>query len=170
MKLENLEFEEGTDFKIPEKKDKKEKNKDNRTLFQKLFKTNKLKKPNKVAVILLLNNGRAEIMELESKYGFFTINKKVYHEDKDCIYTIGKERYPLAIIPEDNLTPIGTKKYYERSLQEIGQTLQNHIMKGIRHAEIVRMGEKDGGKLNVKTAIAIGVIILIIVAVVVGYV
>lgn len=149
----------------------KEDKKDKKGLFGKLWKKKKLNKPNKVAVMYLRRNGNAEAIELETtKDGFFNVNGKTYHDDRDCIYTITKERLPLAIIPEWSVTPIGRREWEDKPMQEKFQTLQDHVMKGIRHAERVRMGEKEGGKINLKTAIVLGIILIVVVAVIVGYV
>lgn len=161
-KLEKVNY---LDLRPKEKEGKKEK----KNLFQRLFNFKKLKKPNKVAVIFLKKNGTAEFKEETVTQGFFNIEGKTYHENEDCIYTIDKERLPLAIIPEWNLTPIGKQKWYDQEQQEIFAILQDHAMKGIRHAERVRMGEADGKKLNPKAAIGIAIAIVIVVAVFMGY-
>jgi len=137
-----------------------------KSFFERLFRKNKLKKPNKVAVVYLRNNGVAEFMEVEVKRGFFNISGRTYHENRDCIYRINKEGIPLAIIPEWNLIPIGTKNWDDKSMQEKFAELQDHAIRGIRHAELVRMGDKDYSKINVKGAIGIGIIIVIITAVI----
>ncbi len=140
-------------------KPKKEKKK--KSLWDRMFKKHKLKKPNKVAVIYLRRNGSAQPMEVESKGGFFNINNKTYHEDRDCIYRLGKENYPFAIIPEWNVTPIGKIKWEEKDMQEKFSTLQDHVIKGIRHAERVRSGESSDSKLNTKSLIVMGIIAII---------
>ena len=156
-----------------EEKVKDDKKKKKKSFFERLFNKNKLKKPRKVAVIYLRNNGNAETMELEpDKNGFFTIETKTYHEDSDCMYsmiTSSKERYPLAIIPEWNLTPLGNRNWYDRKPQERLATLQDHAMKGIRHAERVRMGEKEESKFNPKTIIIIAIAIVIVGAAFMGF-
>ena len=161
MKLEKLDMGETIEKK--KKKDKK------KTLFNKLFKKGKLKKPNSVAVIYLRNNGTAEPMEVDVKKGFFNIGDRTYHADRDCIYTVTKERKPLAIIKEWDLTPIGTKKWDEKPIQEKCAELQDHTIRGIRNAELVRMGDRDKVKLNAKSAIGILILIIIVIAVVLGY-
>ena len=139
-----------------------------KTLWQKIFNKNIVKK-GKTAVLYLRNNGIAEPMELESKRGFFNINGKTYHEDRDCIYTITKDRIPLAIIPEWSMIPYGTKKWHDKSLIEKFSELEDHTLRGIRHAEMVRMGEKEGMKLNNKTMVVIGIIVIVAVAFLMGY-
>ena len=148
---------------ITEKKGKK------KGFWKSLWKSKKLEKSNMVAVLYLRKNGHADSMEVESKNGFFNIDGKTYHENRDCVYTLGKERYPLAIIPEWNVTPLGRKEWEDKPMQEKFAILQDHVMKGIRHAERVRMGEKDGTKLNMKAIIMIGIAVLIVGAVLLGY-
>lgn len=146
-------------------KDKKQK----RSFWERLWKKNKLKQPKKVAVLYLRKNGNAEPMEVESRDGFFNINNRVYHENRDCMFSLGRERYPLAIIPEGSVTPIGRKEWEDKEMQEKFATLQDHVMKGIRHAERVRMGEKEGKPLNIKAIIVIAIVALVAGAIFVGY-
>ena len=127
-------------------------------IWDKSFNKKKLAKTQKVAVLYLTNNGQALPFELEPKNGFFTIRGKAYHEREDCTYILGKQRIPLAIIPESDLIPIGKVSWYEKNIKEKFLELQTHTMKGIRHAELVRFaGEKDGVKLNAKAIILLGI-------------
>ena len=169
MKLEDLKVESIKDKEKPEEKEEKKKK---RGLWDKIFRKNKLKKPNTVAIIYLRENGTAESLERQSdSMGFFHINGKVYHEDRDCVYRLGKEKYPLALIPEWNVTPIGRKSWEDKGMQEKFAVLQDHVMKGIRHAERVRMGERgDGMQLSVKGMVGIGIIIIVVIAVVMNYI
>lgn len=153
-------------MKVEEKKEEK---KPKKKFWDRVWRKNKLKKTNTVAVLFLRENGIAEPMEIESNQGFYSINGKTYHEDRDCIYTMGKERFPLAIIPEWNVIPIGRKEWEDKDIQTKFSTLQDHVMKGIRHAERVRMGEREEGKFNTKTIIVIGVVVIVVIAVIVGY-
>ncbi len=150
--------EQELEVKKPEKKDKKKKG-----LIERLFNKNRLKKPSMVAVIYLRDNGIAEAMEIETKRGFFNIGERTYHEDRDCIYTISKERLPLAIIREKDLIPLGTRRWEDQDLISKLSELQDHVLRGIRHAELVKMGGGEGLKLNKKAIVGaiIGVIILI---------
>ncbi len=174
LKLEDPIFENKSEDRSYIHKDKsKEKDKDSekKGLWNKMFNKNKLKKSTKVAVIYLRDNKIAEPMEKEvDSKGFFNINGRVYHQDRDCIYLLGKDRHPFAIIPEFNVTPIGTKEWYSNSMQKKFAVLQDHVMKGIRHAERVRMGEKgEGMKLNPKTIIVFGIIAIVAVALIMNY-
>ena len=140
-------------------------------LWKGLWKTKKLDKSNIVAVLYLRESGIAEPMEVKSEKGFFNINGKSYHERRDCIYTIDKERYPLAIIPEWSVTPIGKKEWYDKSLQEVCSILQDHVMKGIRHAERVRSGENmRDSKLTTKQMVDGGIIVIILEAFLFSYI
>lgn len=176
MVLEDFKEEE---IKVPtisrnnsiENKEDFTKRKKRQGFFDKLFNRKKLNKPKRVAVIYLRNNGVAEPIELESKKGFFNIEGHVYHEDKDCIYTITKDRIPLAIIPEWSLIPIGTKRWEDKPMLEKFHECEDHIIRGIRHAELVRMGDKDSStKLDMKKAILIGVGAIVVIAVLLNYV
>lgn len=153
----------------PPKIEPKNKPKEKRNLWQRLFNTKKLEKTNKVAVIYLRENGNAETLEVEPKEGMFNIHGRVYHEDRDCAWTFTKERYPLAIIPEWNVVGLGRKSWEDKPLQEKFSTLEDHAIKGIRHAERVRMGEGDGQKLNLKSIILIGIAVIVVIAIVLGY-
>jgi len=139
------------------------------TIWDRMFRKNKLKKPNKIAVIYLRKNGVAEPMEVESKNGFFNINNRTYHEDKDCIYRLGKDKYPFAMIQEWNVTPIGRKEWEDKDMQEKFHTLEDHVMKGIRHAERVRMEGEGQMKLNPKTLVVLGIMAIIAIAFIVNY-
>jgi hypothetical protein len=139
-------------------KDKKGKNKI--SLWSKIFNPNKLKKPNQVAVVYLRNNGMAELKVVESKKGFFSINDKTYHDRRDCTYITGKERIPLCVIFESDMLPIGKKEWDDREIREKLSELQDHVLRGIRHAELVRLGEKES-KINMKQIIVWGLILLV---------
>ena len=106
------------------KMDSRKKDKDKTGFWDKIWNNKKLDKRGTVAVLYLRENGNAEPMEVVSKRGFFNINGRTYHERRDCIYTMSKDRYPLAIIPEWSITPIGTKSWYDRKPQEIISILQ----------------------------------------------
>ncbi len=152
------------------KEDKKKKSKNKPGFWNKVWNNKKLEKRNTVAVLYLRENGRAEPMEVESIRGFFNIGGKTYHERRDCIYTMSKDRHPLAIIPEWSITPLGTKAWYDKTPQEKIAILQDHCMNGIRHSERVRSGEKMGmTKLNMKNVIVIGIIVIVAIAVLMGY-
>ncbi len=150
-----------------EKEEKKEKKK--KGLWDKMWNKDKIVKKNKIAVIYLRNNGIAEPMELESNRGMFTIENKTYHEDADCIYTIKKDRVPLAIIPEWGLIPYGKKEQESKSMEEKFAQFQDHAMRGIRHAERVRFGDKDQMKLNGKAIVGIIIMVIIGAALLGGY-
>lgn len=155
-RMENLE----------EKVEKKEKS----GFWDKMWNKNKLKKGKTIAIIFLRENGIAQPMELEAKKGFFEIAGKSYHEDRDCIWRFNKGGTPLAIIQENSLVPIGTQKWYELRPQENNidfmkrkmMECQDHILRAIRHAEFVRMGESDKKKMDGKT------IIIIIIGLIIG--
>ena len=126
---------------------------------------NKLKKPEFVAVLFLHEKRMAEAMLLKPEKGFFNIKGKTYHERNDCIYTmVGKERYPLAIIKEWAITPEGTQDWDEKEVQEKISLFQDHAIKGIRHAERVRLGERSDFKLNNKAMIGGAIALVILVA------
>ena len=159
MNLEELEFDslDTKPYNLESDLEKKSKKKQG-NVWDKAFNKRKLKKEKKVAVLFLTNNGQAFPMELEPKNGFFTIKGKSYHEREDCTYSMTKDRIPLAIIPEWSLIPLGTKEWEDKSLKEKFLELQTHAMRGIRHAELVRLsGEKGEGKINVKMLILIGI-------------
>lgn len=149
---------------IEEKVEKKNK----KGIWEKMFNSSKLKKPKKVAVLYLRNNNIAEPHIVDTKRGFFVIEGKTYHIERDCLYTMTKERIPLAVIPEDGLIPEGNSEYYKnlKTLKDFEKRVARHqdlALNAIRHAELVKMGERDGPKINAK--VAIGIIILAIIAI-----
>jgi hypothetical protein len=134
--------------------------KESKSFWSKIFKKEKVKKPESVAILYLRNNRNAEAMYLIPKDGMFDINGKKYHQRKDCIYSITKDKIPLAIIPEDGLIPIGTSEYNTLPIETKLSELQNHAINAIRNAELVKM-EGGESKMNMKM-----VIIIVIVAIV----
>lgn len=171
MKLEEVNIKTGLDFgeplgqasrsqgleKVVNKKGKKRDG-----IWSRMFRKKRLKNPKYVAVLLLRNNGIAEPMEIESKNGFLNIYGKTYHENADCIFSLSKDKIPLAIIPEWSMIPIGKKKWEDKEMLEKFAELQDHLLRGIRYAELVRMGEdKQGMKISPKAVI--GLILLLIV-------
>lgn len=163
----DLKVNSGIEYDLSNNENKKKKS----TLWEKLFRRNKLEKPKTVAVLYLKDNNRAIPMEIEPKNGFFNIEGRTYHERKDCTYTLmkGRDKYPLAIIPEKNLTPKGTSEWDEKPAQEKMSELQDHVIKGIRHAEMVKIaGDGSGMKLN-KTIVMWAIIIIIVGAVAYQY-
>lgn len=152
--------------------DKVEFKKGKKGFWESLWKKRRLDKPGVVAVIYLKENGNAEKLEVKTNKGFFSIAGRTYHEKRDCTYTmmLNKERYPLAIIPEWNLTPLGTKEWEDKAIQEKFAILQDDVMKGIRHAERVRSGESSGEtKVNAKLLISGAIAAAIVIAVIMGY-
>ena len=151
-------------------KEKKE-TKTKKGVWDKAWKKRKLEKAKSVAVMYLRENGRASPMEVKVEKGFFNIEGRSFHERRDCTYIMeNKERTPLAVIFEWSVTPVGHKSWYDRSIQKTFAVLQDHVMRGIRHAERVRSGESDrDGRINTKTAILIGVAVIIGLALVLGY-
>ncbi len=122
----------------PNKEDKKKKK--NLKWWNKAFNKDKFKKQNKAAVIYLRNNGNADLMEIETRGGSFNIEGNQYNEDRDCVYTITKDRIPLLIVREWDLIPIGTKKWDDETMREKFSELSQHVLKGIRNAESVKVG------------------------------
>jgi len=166
--IDELRLEETTMPKVNiENNERKEKKKS--TIWERMFRKNKLKKPNKVAVIYLRRNGVAEPIEVESENGFFNINNKTYHEDRDCIWRLGKDKYPFAMIPEWNVTPIGRKEWEDKGMQEKFHTLEDHVMKGIRHAERVRVEGQGQMRINPKTMVVLGILAIVAIAFIVNY-
>ena len=157
MSLEELKFDEPIlDLEYQVKKDPNEKKK--KGIWDKAFNKRKLKRERKVAVLFLTNNNQAIPMELEPKNGFFTVKGKSYHERDDCTYSMTKDRIPLIIIQEWSLLPVGTREWEDKPIKEKFLEVQTHAMRGIRHAELVRMsGEKEGGKINMKVLILVGI-------------
>lgn len=151
---------------VPEPEKKKTEGK---TWYQNLFRKEKFKKPNKVAVLFLRKNGNAEPMEKETKNGFFDIEGGTYHERRDCTYFVGKDRVPLAVIPEGGFVPFGTTKWYERTMLERFSECQDHLLKGIRHAELIRSGGM-GVSPNVKKIIGLGLLGLVALVILLNYI
>ncbi len=153
---------------LPDSK-KKNKKKDSKW-WSKTFNKDKLKKPNKVAVIYLRNNGNADLMELETINGFFSIGTKTYNEDRDCVYTITKDRIPLLIVREWDIIPLGTKKWDDDPMREKFSELSQHVLKGIKNAEFVRSGGGFESKLTPKQLILWGLAALVGVIVIMNFI
>jgi hypothetical protein len=146
------------------KKEKKEdeKKKLKQKWWERLWSKRKLDKPQTIAILYLRNNGKAEPLEVETRNGFFAVHGKTYNEDRDCVYFMGKERIPLCIVPEWSLVPYGTKQWHDKDLLTKFSELQDHALKGIRHAEIVKMGGLEGKtKWNIKAIIGVGIMVII---------
>lgn len=94
---------------LPNLEQKTEKKKVN-SFWDKVFKKKSLRKPQRIAVMYLRKNNMGEVLDVDTNKGFFDIAGKTYHISRDCLYTIGKDRIPLAIIEEDGLRPIGNRK------------------------------------------------------------
>ena len=179
--MEKLELEEVVQEEIPlpleiidrdDKKKSKDKKHEKQGFWAKIFKKKRLIKPKRVAVIYLYNNGSAETSIQETKEGFFSMNNKTYHERRDCTYMIEieRERFPLAIIPEWSLIPLGTEGWKDKTMQEKFSELQDHVLSAIRRAELVKMGAGALPALNMKTIILAGILVLIVGAVILNYV
>jgi len=172
MTIEKIELKEGAKPMRVEQEEAEEgrkKKKGKLNVFQKKFKPGRFKgKAKKVAVIYLRNDGNAEAMELATKKGFFNIDGRTYHIRRDCVYTMTKDRIPLAIIPEWSLVPIGTYEFEHQPMQIKFAEFQDHTLQAIRHAELVRGGGSGIGKLDKKVVI-IGLICLIAGAILMNY-
>ncbi len=156
-----------------EKSDKKGgKEKKKKKLWDGSWRKNKLKKPNSVAVLFLRNNGKAIQYEMETRKGFFELQGKTYHEDNDCMYQINLDGAvrPLAVICEWSLVPVGKQGWYsandgegrlEFMIRKFAE-FQDYAIRGIRNAELVKMGESNKSPMNART------VILLIVAGIIG--
>ncbi len=140
-------------------------------LWSKLFNRKRSIKPGRLAVLFLRNNGNAETLDVPVKDGMFSLYGNTYHEKTDCIYTMGKDRIPLAVLEEWSMFPIGTRIYEDQDIRRKSSQLQEHLMKGIRHAEKVRLeGGAGMGPLNMKQVILWGIIILVVIVVLMNYI
>lgn len=148
--------------KKPEKKEVKPKEK---KWYEKFFNKEKFKKSKKVGIIFCRDSGIAEFIEQEEKDGMFSIDDKIYHTDLDCIYRTKEDKIPLAIIREKDMTPLRFTRSEEETIEERVSTLQNLLIKGIRHAELVRQGGTD---FNSKQITMKQVILYCVVALVAG--
>jgi len=126
------------------------------------FSKDKIKKSNRVGVIYLRNNGNVDLLEIQTNNGSFSIDGKPFHENRHCVYTLTKDRIPLMIVREWDLIPLGTKKWDDEPMLEKFAELEQHVLKGIRQAELVKVG--GGGietKLTPKQMILWGLVILV---------
>lgn len=146
-------------------------NKKSQGWWTKFINKKKFKNPNKVAIIFLRNNGNADLLQKKAKNGFFTIHEKQYHENNDCTYNVTKDRIPLAIIREWDIIPLGTKKWEDQTMREQFAQLEDHVLKGIRNAELVKSG--GGGldsKITTKQMILWGLALLVGAILLVNYI
>ncbi len=137
--------------------------------FTKFFSKGGLKKTNKVAVVYLRNNGNADLMEVETRRGFFKIKGKSFHEDRDCVYTVTKDRIPLMIQKEWDIMPIGTKRRDDEIMSEKFAQLEDHVLTGIRAAELVKTGGESDGKFSGKQVVIYAILAIIAGALFVSY-
>lgn len=154
----------------PQVKEKKIKRKKDQRWWEKAFDKKKFKKPSKVGVIYLRNNGNVDLMQVETRNGFFNVDGKPYHEDRDCVYRTSKDKIPLLIVREWDLIPLGTKKWEDDSMREKFAELEQHVLKGIRVAELVKTGGGLDGKFTPKQMILWGLVILVGVVILVNYI
>ena len=147
----------------------------NKGLFDKLFNKNKLKKGNKVAVVLLRDNSLADFKEVEAINQQFSVEGKSYHVERDCVYTTQKDRIPLMIIREWDLIPLGTKRWYDTEgkderMREKFANLERHVLRGIKNFELWKVQDgKRGQNIDAKKLILYIVIAFVIGAVVINY-
>ena len=152
-------------------KDKRKRQKLARPRFWEGFLGKKKLQKTSFVAILYLKDIHAEPLIQKTTNGFFTIDGKTYHERQDCTYTIkiGKDRFPLAIIKDNQIVPFGTKDWDELEIKEKYLACQEHAMSGIRHAERVRMGQSEDKPINVKMIILVVLGLVIAGAVMYGY-
>lgn len=137
-------------------------------VWAKIFNKNKLKKPEKVAVLYLRKNNNAQGLEVEAKKGFFSIDGTTYHIQRDCQFKMGKEGLPLLVIEEEDLVPRGNTEFYQKlkelkAFERKAAEYEDLVLKAIRHAELVRA--EGGDKMKINPKVAIGLII----AAIIGY-
>ena len=126
-------------------------------------KENKIKN-GEVAVLYLRNSGHGEFKYVKPENNMFVINDKYYHQKEACVYTIGKKRTPLAVIPEWSFIPITRDKHGELLGVEM-QEAQTQAIKAMETVEIVRRGD-DGSNKKKKSADAKTIVIIVIVAII----
>lgn len=149
---------------------KEKKSKKNQKWWEKAFDKKKFKKPSKVGVVYLRNNGNVDLMQVETKNGFFNVNGKPYHENRDCVYRTSKDKIPLLIVREWDIIPLGTKKWDDEPMREKFAELEQHVLKGIRAAELVRSGGGIEGKFTIKQIILWGLVLLVGAVILMNYV
>jgi hypothetical protein len=142
------------------------KNKKDNTFWDKTWNKRKLEKPQKVAVLYLRRNNSAQGIEVDTQKGFFEIESKTYHVDRDCMYRFGKDKLPLAVIQEDGLVPTGNADFFQRlkdvnAFERKSAEYQDLVLKAIRHAELVREQGRNGPGVNPKVVIAIVIVAII---------
>ena len=153
-----------------EVKSKEKKVKVEKKWFERLFNINKLQKTNKVAVVYLLNNNLVEFYELDTQDGKFSVNGNHYHVDKDCIYTTKKDRIPFMVVREWDIIPLGTKKWDDETMRIKFSELEKHVLRGIKNAELYKVGDNAPFKMTGKQMILWGLAALVIGAVVINYI
>ena len=150
--------------------EKKSNKKKDQRWWEKAFDKKKFKKPSKVGVIYLRNNGNVDLMQVETRNGFFNVNGKPYHEDRDCVYRTSKDKIPLLIVREWDIIPLGTKRWDDEPMREKFAELEQHVLKGIRAAELVKAGGGIDTKLTPKQMILWGLVLLVGVIVLMNYI
>ena len=163
------QYQQPEESRRQDRKSKKGNEKD--TWWSKSFNKKRLNKASKVAIVYLRNNGNVDLLEQETRNGFFNINGKSYHEDTDCTYTLTKDRFPLCVIREWDTLPLGTKKWDDEDIREKFAKLETHVLNGIRHAELVKSGGiKEGPNISMKQMIIWGIAAIVVGAVIINYI
>lgn len=148
-----------------EKSVTKDKEKDE-SWWTRTFNKKKFTKPDRVGVIYLRNNGNVDLFQKETKNGFFSVGNETYHINRDCVYTLTKERIPLLIQREWDLIPLGTKKWDDEEMRDKHKQLETHVLKGIRNAELVKGGDGESSPMTLKQGILWGLGAIILIAVI----
>ncbi len=111
-----------------------------------------------VAVLYLRESGIGELKYVKPENGMFIVSGRYYHITDSCIYTLGKKRVPLAVIPEWSFVPL-SKKEYETILGSKYQDAQLLIIKSLENAEIVKIHQDGNPKGKADSKIIIWIII-----------
>ncbi len=117
-------------------------------------KLKKLAMKNKLLIIILRTNRAAHPIVADIKNGFVFIEGIPHNCSTDFIY-LWKGKYPMIVLPEWDLNPIGTKEYYE-SIE--GGRISYPVAALIRMIEDKEILTK--GKLQTKHYIWIGLAII----------
>jgi len=95
-----------------------------------------------VAVLYMRESGIADLKYVKPENGMFIVEGRYYHIRDSCMYSIGKKRIPLAVIPEWSFVPL-SKKGYKEHLGSENQEAQMLIIKSLENAEVVKI-QQDG--------------------------
>lgn len=148
-RLDEIEQKINTFIEVPEPPKKKIDRRLNLRLRAKL-KLRNLAKKNEVLVFLMNTNKNLDARAYPIENGMIKIDDKYHEVNVDQVF-LWKGKFPAIVLPEWDLSPIGTEQYYEAV--KGGRTVepQNIILRAMEQSELM-----SKPKISGKTIIWLG--------------